>query len=433
MLDSDGLILAGAADSATEIVAGDVELEISEAIVNTVTGGSYTRALDCGGTAVADGTGTAADPWLITPAAGEVVACELTNTFAPPTTVGAPPPVTQSLTVTKVVVNDGGGTLTVSDFPLWIEGNATTSGEEVSVSADVHMVSETGADNYDAVISGDCDATGVVTVASAGTASCTITNTFVPDDLPPDPLPPLPDLIFTDGFESGDTSVWTDVDRVPGPSSDSYQNAGGTNSSGLRPAQGAAVPIEVAVASIVGDYDAIFVYDPTIQRGQPERQLPGLPAGAGPGLPQHADRTAIRAGLLHLQLRSRWHRLAAGPGHRRAAQRRLGQRLQLRRLERPGAGPPGGRHRGYQRGCIFRLPLGRRGPGISRLLAGCPQRAQSQHLRRHPLRPWALGLDGPGHDLEPAREGRLTATAGGSTATTRCSRNRLIPLWRYPI
>ena len=40
VLDSDGLILAGAADSATEIVAGDVELEISEAIVNTVTGGA---------------------------------------------------------------------------------------------------------------------------------------------------------------------------------------------------------------------------------------------------------------------------------------------------------------------------------------------------------------------------------------------------------
>ena len=251
----------------------NVALGATPTVSEAATGGTvladYTTTLTCvaNGAVVVGGlpngvtTTSMALPAL---SAGADILCTLTNTFVPPT-VGAPPPTTQSLTVTKIVVNTGGGTLGVADFPLWIDGNATTSGQAVSVSADTHTVSETGADNYDAVISGDCDVNGAVTVASGGASSCTITNTFVPSDDPaPDPLPPLPDLIFTDGFESGDTSVWTDVDRVPGPSSDSYQNGGGTNSSGLRTAQGAAVPIADAVASIVGDYDAIFVYDPTI-------------------------------------------------------------------------------------------------------------------------------------------------------------------------
>ena len=253
--------------SAMVMVGGGSMVTIAESITaGTGALGDYTRALSCdNGIGPVTESGTPGTFNAFTAPAGADVTCTLTNTFVP-LTVGAPPPaVTQSLTVTKIVVNTGGGTLGVADFPLWIDGNATTSGQAVSVSADTHTVSETGADNYDAVISGDCDVNGAVTVASGGASSCTITNTFVPSDDPaPDPLPPLPDLIFTDGFESGDTSVWTDVDRVPGPSSDSYQNGGGTNSSGLRTAQGAAVPIADAVASIVGDYDAIFVYDPTI-------------------------------------------------------------------------------------------------------------------------------------------------------------------------
>ena len=181
-------------------------------------------------------------------------------------TVTNPPPpvnatVTQTLTVTKIVVNDGGGTLTVADFPLWIDGNATTSGDVVFLSADVHIVSETSADNYDAVISGDCDVSGAVTVADGGTSSCTITNTYVPPDgQQMDPLPPLPDMIFTDGFESGDTTRWSST-FDQGTNTGTYQGGGGTSSSGLRTAQGAGVPIADAVATIVGDYAAIYTYD----------------------------------------------------------------------------------------------------------------------------------------------------------------------------
>ena len=74
-------------------------------------------------------------------------------------------------------------------------------------------------------------------------------------------LPP-PDLFFEDGFESGDTSRWSST-FGPGLNSGSYQGGGRTSSSGLRAAQGGAVPITDAVATIEGDYAAIFAYDPS--------------------------------------------------------------------------------------------------------------------------------------------------------------------------
>ena len=165
------------------------------------------------------------------------------------------PSVTQDLTVTKIVL--GGGPLTVADFPLWIDGVATTSGDVVPVTAGAHTVTETGDPDYTAVFSGACDSNGNVTVAAGGTAECIITNTFVPpDDLPP----PSPDLIFTDGFESGDTTMWSST-FGQGTNTGTYQGGGGTNTSGLRTAQGAGVPIADAVATMVGEFEAIYTYD----------------------------------------------------------------------------------------------------------------------------------------------------------------------------
>ena len=105
-------------------------------------------------------TGLAAD--------GEVEDYQIT--IVPPTT----------LTVTKVVENAGGGTLMLADFPLFIDGNPTTSGQAVGVSAGPHTVSETSDPNYTAVISGACAADGTITLNVGDVLACTITNTFVP-------------------------------------------------------------------------------------------------------------------------------------------------------------------------------------------------------------------------------------------------------------
>jgi hypothetical protein len=85
-----------------------------------------------------------------------------------------------TLTVTKVVVN-GSSTnpLDVSDFPLFVDGSPVLSGVAATTTAGAHVVSETGTSTYSAVFSGDCNAGGNVVVPEGGSASCTITNTFI--------------------------------------------------------------------------------------------------------------------------------------------------------------------------------------------------------------------------------------------------------------
>ena len=99
------------------------------------------------------------------------VTCTITNDDIAPT-----------LTLIKTVVNDDGGTLGVGDFPLFISGNATTSGTAVTLSAGSYTASETQQTGYTASDwGGDCDASGNVTLALAENKTCTITN----DDIAP--------------------------------------------------------------------------------------------------------------------------------------------------------------------------------------------------------------------------------------------------------
>lgn len=82
-----------------------------------------------------------------------------------------------TLIVTKVVVNDNGGTAVVSSFPLSVDLTGVTSGDTNVFDVGVHVVSEVGSADYTAVISGDCDPqTGSVTLVPAEMKSCTITN-----------------------------------------------------------------------------------------------------------------------------------------------------------------------------------------------------------------------------------------------------------------
>ncbi|MFH1181798.1 MAG: hypothetical protein V1702_02475 [Candidatus Woesearchaeota archaeon] len=80
------------------------------------------------------------------------------------------------LTVTKVVVNDNGGTKEVSDFPLFVDDTSVTSGEENEFDAGTHTVSETQSAGYEAEFSGDCDENGEVELALGDVKECIITN-----------------------------------------------------------------------------------------------------------------------------------------------------------------------------------------------------------------------------------------------------------------
>jgi|GEM_PF-1121900 len=108
------------------------------------------------------------DPSSINLAAGETVTCTFTNTKKP------------KLTVTKIVVNNNGGTKQVSDFPLFVDGNSVTSAVKNTSTIGSHTVSETTDSGYTSTIGGDCAADGSITLAAGDDKTCTITN----DDKP---------------------------------------------------------------------------------------------------------------------------------------------------------------------------------------------------------------------------------------------------------
>jgi hypothetical protein len=94
----------------------------------------------------------------------------------PPVSACPAPSGPAKLTVTKVVVNDDGGTATVSDFPLFVSGAPVTSGAQTELAAGTYTVSETGKPGYTATIGGDCAADGSITLAPNDVRACTITN-----------------------------------------------------------------------------------------------------------------------------------------------------------------------------------------------------------------------------------------------------------------
>lgn len=80
------------------------------------------------------------------------------------------------VTVTKVVVNDDGGTKTQTGFSLFVGATPVTTGVQAGFNAGNYTVSETGNAGYAATFSGDCSSTGAITLGVGEVKSCTITN-----------------------------------------------------------------------------------------------------------------------------------------------------------------------------------------------------------------------------------------------------------------
>jgi hypothetical protein len=102
----------------------------------------------------------------ITVALGETATCTITNNDIQP-----------KLTLTKVVVNDNGGSAVVSDFPLFVNATGVTSGAQNGFNAGSYSASETNLPGYTAGSwTGDCAANGSITLAPGDVKACTITN-----------------------------------------------------------------------------------------------------------------------------------------------------------------------------------------------------------------------------------------------------------------
>ena len=145
-------------------------------------------------------------------AAGETASCSITNTFVPVQ------PEPAHLTLTKAIDNTGGGTAQATDWTLSATGPTTISGHTgdpaitaAAVGAGTYSLAETGPAGYSASAWGCTGGTltGSSLVLAAGeTASCSITNTFVP--VPPEPAHlTLTKAIDNTGGGTAQATDWT--------------------------------------------------------------------------------------------------------------------------------------------------------------------------------------------------------------------------------
>ncbi|OGZ05274.1 MAG: hypothetical protein A2845_03115 [Candidatus Lloydbacteria bacterium RIFCSPHIGHO2_01_FULL_49_22] len=102
-----------------------------------------------------------------------------------------------TITVVKHVVNDGGGTKKISDFPLFVNGASVLSGVTNTFPAPAlaYKVTETvDLTKYTRTFSGDCDLQGGVSLNPGDNKFCIITNNDIAAPIVP-LVPPLMDVI----------------------------------------------------------------------------------------------------------------------------------------------------------------------------------------------------------------------------------------------
>ncbi len=148
-----------------------------------------------------------------TVALGESKTCTLTNNDIQP-----------KLTLVKHVSNNDGGTLGVSDFPLFVSGNSVTSGAKNGFNAGNYTASETNKPGYTASVwSNDCAANGSITLHVGDDKTCEITNSDIAPTLK---------LVKTVTTDNGGTAVaddWTLHAAAADPNDGrNFTNAGGS-------------------------------------------------------------------------------------------------------------------------------------------------------------------------------------------------------------
>ncbi|MFA6304585.1 MAG: ice-binding family protein [Patescibacteria group bacterium] len=137
-------------------------------------------------------------------------AVTLNNTSVTKATCAGALPAT--LSVVKTIINDDGGSKVVANFPLLVGATSVTSGVTNTFALGTYAVTETDFSGYAQSFSGDCDASGNVTLASGDHKLCVVTNNDIAT--PPTSsggggwtayavVPPVPPLI--------------DVVKVPSP------------------------------------------------------------------------------------------------------------------------------------------------------------------------------------------------------------------------
>lgn len=102
-----------------------------------------------------------------------------------------------TINVVKLVINDGGGTKTIADFPLFVNGTPVVSGvtNTFPAPASVYRVTETGDSNYVRTFSGDCGLNGGFNLNPGDNKFCIVTNDDIGAPIVVAPVPPLIDVV----------------------------------------------------------------------------------------------------------------------------------------------------------------------------------------------------------------------------------------------
>jgi uncharacterized repeat protein (TIGR01451 family) len=128
----------------------------------------------------------------------------ITNQITEPTCATAlPPPAGQqtgTLTVVKSVINDNGGSKTIADFSLFVDGDGRASvdsghSNNFLASNTAYTVSESPDAQYVRAFSGDCDSTGRVFINAGDNKFCIVTNNDIGAPVVVPPVPPLIDVV----------------------------------------------------------------------------------------------------------------------------------------------------------------------------------------------------------------------------------------------
>lgn len=120
-----------------------------------------------------------------------------------------------TITVAKVIINDNGQSKVFSDFPLFVDSVSVVRGVATDFVPGTHVVSETTNSVYAQTFSGDCDATGHISIAPGDAKTCTITNNDLALSAPPifstpTPVPATLHVIKIVNNGNGGTAVASD-------------------------------------------------------------------------------------------------------------------------------------------------------------------------------------------------------------------------------
>src|SRR3989344_3595227 len=152
-------------------------VDINQSITVTASGGNgaYVFGAAPAGCTVTSATAnsvtgscsTSGDKIITVTSAGQTGQCSLSVNATP---------LPATIRVNKIVTNDDGGTKVIANFPLFVNTTSVTSVAVNTFSPGTYTVSETNQPGYVATFSGDCNASGQVTIAAAQNKICTLTN-----------------------------------------------------------------------------------------------------------------------------------------------------------------------------------------------------------------------------------------------------------------